>query len=126
MKKVKDMSEDEVWEACIGMWEYIVSKLKWYHRFILDPEIIYHLKEEYLGKQGYNGGKFYNYIRSNCFFCAASDVDCSTCPGALVDTMFRCNNGTYFWVTKPHKFLAKIKSLNERRLNELVNTTTST
>ncbi len=115
--KLKDLTQDQVWELCIEMWTWIVAQL------IEDPKRhIDVLKQVWLREHGYD---VHPVINSSCFFCGYStdwdgEYDCSNCPARHVDRTFWCFRSEYQYNLRPGAFLAKIKELNVRRLADAV------
>ncbi len=100
------MNLNDTWTNCLKMWKWISEQ---------DGNAI-DLKEQWRTEHGFGR------IIGNCFFCdhAGLDrdamLDCTKCPGVLIDKHFHCSRADYFYLKKPKAFYKKIVELNKKRL----------
>ena len=109
MSKVDELTLDESWKECKRMWKHVSSVEG-------DSELgVEELKDEWLKNNGYNVADVY----AGCFFCNYDSIHCSggcdSCPAAMVDDEFCCNNDEYSYLKEPKKFYAKICKLDGKR-----------
>lgn len=104
---MKKLTLNETWRLCLSMWRWIAKQ--WREGTELT---VGQLKRLWLEKHEHEG------VYLNCFFCEYrySRGNCENCPGALVDSAFRCGNSEYEWCKNPIGFYNKLRSLNRKRL----------
>lgn len=107
------MTLDETWNRCLVMWKYVAEESK-----KENPTHPGTLKEEWLKKRQYK-----KMPKFNCFFCEYTikdiwaPVNCSKCPGRLVNRKFQCEtHKTYHWMDNPVGFYNELVSLNRKQL----------
>ena len=104
---MKKRTLNQTWILCIRMWRWIVKNLG-KGRGILG------LKKQWLSENGFKD------VKTNCFFCDfvntySERLDCSKCPGTLIDPAFHCMNSAYDYSAKSGAFLEELLRLNRIR-----------
>lgn len=100
--KTQKMTLDETWKNCLKLWKFVARRVRGH-------TTVYDLKAEWMDEHNFYG------VELNCFFCEASAGNCRTCPGAIIDPDFRCDNDEYDWNNHPIKFYKELVSLNRKR-----------
>lgn len=111
MKRKRTLNE--TWLLCLRMWRAIVNYPD------LNDCNISTLKQRWLYANGFTEID----VLHDCFFCDyaidpdLNREDCTGCPGCLVDPLFDCCNGEYYYRYMPIEFRKKLLELNRIRKN---------
>jgi len=102
---------DKTWELCLAQWAWIRKQIE---AGALSEFTINALKHKWLKDNGFES------IQNRCFFCDYTDkkkrgVNCTRCPGRLVDSSFHCSHRDYSYYYKPLAFCDKLLELNAIR-----------
>lgn len=121
------LTDNETWEKCIAMWEWIVDHLGMedldlneYDKTEMEDHVG-NLKETYIT----DVLCYPDDLDADCFFCQAAcekspDGMCcdDDCPGNAVDGTFNCCNPRYCYNKRPRAFLKELKRLDAIRRKE--------
>lgn len=105
------ISLDTAWTDCLAMWKYIANTYAKTH----EPAVV--LKTRWLRGNGYEPRD----VVAGCLFCHYdsqcdnTQMNCSFCPGELVDPFFSCECRDYNWRARPIEFYEKLLALDSLR-----------
>lgn len=106
---MRKLSLDDTWDYTKLMWKWIAFRKE----VLKDERSVYELKKAWLKENTPE----YSHIQDKCFFCEASTLGCTGCPGRAVDPKFNCNtlNSSYHFYDRPGAFYREILRLDAIR-----------
>jgi hypothetical protein len=114
----KGLTLDETWDNCLDMWKWIAEVVLGNPEFPDDiAAFVADLKEKWIRE---NFGR--KETEAYCFFCdydTHHENGCGSCPAALMEEDFDCNNALYDYETMPVEFYNKINELNFIRTRKM-------